>query len=219
MRSVVFGKIVHHNYSVDYHKKDILDKDWCLKTVYTAKPELIIKDEVAFYKEILSFDGQPYYNKRKLGIYKYYEEININAEETVNVIEEVFRADLNEIHIYTSKVLEEEDIDKEHAEYIYADNIKMFNEQMINSNKQMLAYCKLHHLEPSDTDCIELFNVVYPDKSYEIVDGEMRVKEFNYFMGYDIATIKEDYGTVNMYDGLSICDSISIPESQITTYI
>ena len=217
MRSVVFGKIVHHNYSVDYHQKDILDKDGCLKTVYTSKPELIIKDEVAFYKEILSFDGQPYYNKRKLGIYKYYEEININENETVMVIEEVFRADLNEIHIYTSKVLEEVDVDKEHAEYIYTDNIKMFNEQMINSNKQMLAYCKLHHLEPADTDCIELFNVVYPDKSYEIVDGEMKVKEDNYFMGYDVAIATK--ADLSMYQGSYISDYISTLESRIATSI
>ena len=51
-----------------------------------------------------------------------------------------------------------------------------FNEQMTESNEQMSAYCKLHKLDPRDTDCEELFKIVYPNKEYEIVDGKMKEK-------------------------------------------
>ena len=77
----------------------------------------------------------------------------------------------------TNKVIKETDINKKESEAILIEQIKAFNKMMIESNNQLMAYCNLHKLSYEDTDCIELFKLVFPNKSYEIVDGVMRIKE------------------------------------------
>ena len=68
---------------------------------------------------------------------------------------------------------------------IYPDNdldnleaqIKAFNKMMIESNNRLMAYCDLHKLSYEDTDCIELFKLVFPDDEYMIENGVMKVSE------------------------------------------
>ena len=95
----------------------------------------------------------------------------------MTIEEEIFRADLNEMHLHTNKVVEEKDINKEDALSILEGQIKAFNKMMIESNNRLIVYCDLHKLSYEDTDCIELFKLVFPDDEYVIEDGVMKVKE------------------------------------------
>lgn len=206
MRTVVLGKIIENVYEVDYKWKDIKDSNGQSKTVYVAKPTIIKNINTKEWKEICSFKGEPKYNTQhnyfmlKLahagGNYK---ELNISDAETVTVYEEIFRADLNEFHLHTSKVIKEIDVNKEEALSVVEAQIKAFNKMMIESNSQLMAYCNLHKLSYEDTDCIELFKLVFPEKEYEIVDGVMKVKEIKY---YEIRCV-DDYA-----DKAICCDTI-----------
>lgn len=62
-----------------------------------------------------------------------------------------------------------------------------------------MSYCDLHKLSYEDTDCIELFKLVFPDEEYVIVDGIMRAK--------DKPKVYDDYGFV--YKNNNTCITIS----------
>lgn len=64
---------------------------------------------------------------------------------------------------------------KKFSERKLSNHIKEFNKMMIESNDKLKAYCDLHKLSYEDTDCIELFKLVFPDKLYIIRDGKMKV--------------------------------------------
>lgn len=170
MKTVVFGKIVENVYEVDTKLKEITDNTGKIKKVYADKPIIKKITNVKEWKEICSFEGLPAYND------VWNTHFNISEDETVCEKKRVFRADLNELHLYTNKVLEEGDFHRDAYIDIYNGHIKEFNKMMIESNDSMKAYCDLHKLSYEDTNCITLFSVVYPEKNYEIVDGVMKVK-------------------------------------------
>ena len=107
----------------------------------------------------------------------------------VSIEDEIFRADLNERHLHTNKIVEERDVDKEDAMSILDGQIKAFNKMMIESNDRLMTYCDLHKLSYEDTDCIELFKLVFPNDEYVIKDGVMKELKRNliddaYAIGY-----------------------------------
>lgn len=171
----VFGKKIEKTYDVDHKWIQIKGDDGDFKTVYTDKPTLTRETKVKEWSELCSFDGEPRYNSNRS--FFMYNSINISADETVMIEEEIFRADLNEMHLHTNKIVEEVDVDKEDALSILEGQIKAFNKMMIESNNRLMAYCDLHKLSYEDTDCIELFKLVFPDDEYVIEDGVMKVKE------------------------------------------
>lgn len=146
-----------------------------IKTVYIDKPLINKTRKVKKWTELCSYEGEPRYNSR-IG-WDLYNKINISENETVTIEEEIFRADLNEMHLHTNKVVEEKDINKEDALSILEAQIKAFNKMMIESNNKLMSYCDLHKLSYEDTDCIELFKLVFPNDEYVIEDGVMKVKE------------------------------------------
>lgn len=201
------GKDITNFYSVKTNKTTKTVSDNELKTIYTARPELV-KEAKVEWKEICSFEGEMSYDET----YNYYftlssKTIHISEDEKVNVDKVVFRADLNEKHAFTDKVLCELDDpeSKFDAEMLFNEELADFNEAMINSNDAMLAYCKLHKLLPEGTDCIELFKLVYPGETYEIVDGKMKKKDKYVFTGYadKITALESTIATVNVGNTLS----------------
>lgn len=185
MKSVVLGKVIENVYSVDTKQKTITDEHGEEKKVYTAKPVLKKEPKVKEWKEICSFDGEPRYNcehdswsiKWTIAAYDGQSHcLNVSKDEKVAVKEEIFRADLNELHLHTDKVLEEIDVNKEGANYEYEAHVEQFNKMMITSNKMMQDYCDLHGLDYRKADCTKVFSLVYPDKKYEIKDGKMICK-------------------------------------------
>lgn len=181
MKTVVLGKKIENVYDVDYKWKETKDTNGDVKTVYTDKPEIKKTSNVIGWGEICSFKGEPRYNEKRNGYYVFptrlYDEMNISENETVSIEEKIFRADLNELHLYTNKVLEEDDINEQESKYILEEQIRAFNKMMIESNDKLKSYCDLHKLSYKKTDCIELFKLVFPDDKYEIVDGVMKVKK------------------------------------------
>ena len=181
----VFGKKIEKIYDVDHKWIQIKGDDGDFKTVYTDKPTLTRETKVKEWSKLCAYEGEPRYNSQRsswLGtdfgasLFGSFNQINISENETVVIEEEIFRADLNEMHLHTNKIVEEIDVDKEDALSILEGQIKAFNKMMIESNNRLMAYCDLHKLSYEDTDCIELFNLVFPDDEYVIEDGIMKVK-------------------------------------------
>ena len=172
----VFGKKIKNVYGVDHKWAEVVDENGDKKSVYTDKPELTKETKVTGWSELCSYEGEPRYNSDPLNGFFGINKINISEDETVRVDKEIFRADLNESHLYTDKIVEEKDINKEDAISICESQIKAFNKMMIESNNRLMAYCDLHKLVYEDTDCIELFKLVFPDEEYVIEDGVMKVK-------------------------------------------
>lgn len=180
MRTVILGKKIENVYEVNHNWKTIGDGNSGVKTVYTGKPTLVMIPHIKEWSEICSYDGEPRYNSGSnymFGTMFSKNQINISEDETVTVNKEIFRADLNEVHLETDKVLEEVDINKGESEEILAEQIRAFNSMMITSNEKLKVYCDIHNLAYEDTDAIELFKIVFPDEKYEIVDGVMKVKK------------------------------------------
>ncbi len=183
MKTKVFGKKIENNYIIEPNQKFIQDENRCDKLVFTAKPTLRKEQRLVEWVELHSFDGEPRYNNYGtniswIGDYNY-NRINLSEDEEVGIEKEIFRADLNELHLYTNKIVEEIDCDKEYQEAGYRTLIGEFNIQMIESNDKLKSYCEVHKLNPEETDCIELFNIVFPNKDCEIEDGVMRERNPN----------------------------------------
>lgn len=174
MRTVILGKEIENTYDIDCKKKEIKNENGESSMVFYGKPELI-KEEKISWQEICSFEGEVHYNSNK--IFSLVNELNISEEETVIVENEIFRADLNEMHLKTNKVISEIDVNKLETEMRLKSCVEEFNHSMILSNEKLKSYCDIHNLSFFETDAIELFKLIYPNKEYEIVDGVMKVKK------------------------------------------
>lgn len=183
MRTVILGKKIENLYGVNNKQKTIDDGNGLPKAIYTAKPTLNKVSMIKEWVEICSYDGEPRYNSERGDTFFAFNSkrrMNISESEDVAICQEVFRADLNEMHLRTDKVVEEIDIDKWEADANLSEQIVAFNEAMITSNEKLKSYCDVHKLSYGYTDAIELFNIVFPDEEYEIVDGVMKVKKTKY---------------------------------------
>ena len=215
MRTVILGKKIENVYEVNHNWKTIDDGNSGVKTVYTGKPTLVMTPHIKEWTEICSYDGEPRYNSNKSYFFASVGsnyQINISEDETVAIGKEIFRADLNEAHLETDKVLEEVDINKEESEEILAEQISAFNSMMITSNEKLKAYCDVHNLAYEDTDAIELFKIVFPDEKYEIVDGVMKVKKKSVEVYVSSArdtwdSLTSAVGTISMCNSGKICET------------
>jgi hypothetical protein len=175
MHTVILGKMIKNIYNVNFNW-DAQNK------YYTDKPTIEKNTIIRGWKEICRYEGEPRYNSKTATSDKWwdltsYHKLNISTKEEVVIEEEIFRADLNEMHLHTNKVIEAIDVSKEEAEGICYEQIKLFNEAMIKSNKIMKRYCNLHKLSYEDTDCIELFKFLFPHSEYIIEKGVLRAKD------------------------------------------
>jgi len=174
MRTVLLGKEIVNKYHIEKNLKEKLEEDGTIKYIYTAKPEIKKDVEIIYNPEICSFEGKHCYNSKNSLFLFDKNEINISETETVKIEKEIFRADLNEMHLYTDKIVSEVDDGKYDTELDYETEIRKFNCEMIESNEQLKLYCDLHHLDYSTTDVVELFKFVFPNKKCVIKDGIIR---------------------------------------------
>lgn len=169
MQTVIKGVVIEKRYEVLPYIKEITDENGESKTVYTGKPVLKCENYVSRYEEILRYAGEPafnrYYNNKTKALSN---EVNISETETVQVHDVIFRADLNEYHLFTDKVISTSIVNKDSSETAYREHMKRFNKQIIDSNEKMKDYCDLHMLKYEDTDAVKLFSLLYPDKAYHI---------------------------------------------------
>ena len=108
--------------------------------------------------------------------------INLSENVVVGVTESITRVDLGAYVLRTDKILSEDILLKEECEEILICQIAAFNKMMIESNEKLLSYCKLHKLDPSNTDANELFKLVYPNGHYTIEDGKL-IESGNMYLG------------------------------------
>lgn len=173
MKTRVQGKVLKVTYSVEKNAEKT-EENGKTKYIFSAKPELKKKEEIMEWKDICSYTGLPHYDEEL--IYGYVTDtMHISENECVTVKKAIFRADLGEYHVQTDKVLDTIEVNKEESEAAYNAIMKTFNRVMIESNEKMMSYCKLHKLDPEETDCVELFHLVYPNEHYCINNGKMRI--------------------------------------------
>lgn len=167
------GKKIVTTWSVDDHKE--FKKDGTF--IFTDRPQLKSDSKVDSWGDICSFEGDkiPHNSLDNLfGAWGCHYAINISEDESVRVEKEIFRADLNEIHAFTDKVISESTEDKASSEKEYDNVMREFNKTMIEADDKLMSYCKLHRLDPKDTDCIELFKLVYDTSDFAIAGGKIK---------------------------------------------
>lgn len=210
MKSVVLGKIIEIKHVLETHQKTITDENGKVKVVYTAKPEVRKKESIKEWKEICRFKGKPLYNTTYFNPSFSYRQstcLNVSENEEVIVSKQVFRADLEEMHLFTNKILEEIDVNAVDAADQLRLHIRAFNNQMIESNERMKAYCDLHGLKYEDSDCDKVFELVYPGKKYEIINGKMMIQQKTYLssetcISNDPCRLKLHYDWIKVTSGL-----------------
>ena len=156
----VMGRATETYWRVEPHTHIVGAGNDATRYVFDAKPE-IVKDIIELDPvEICQYEGIPCASSSVYIIGYPYKRINIGDEE-VNVQKEAFYADLSEWKQFVDKVVSNVDYYKEEVELDYADLIAQYNEQMINEDEKLKAYCNLHHLDPVRTDVDELKKIVY----------------------------------------------------------
>ena len=209
MKTIVLGQKIENIYEVNHNWKTINDENGNLKTVYTAKPTLNKTSIIKEWVKICSYNGEPRYNSTSSlfgGLFTQ-PQFNISENETIQIKEQIFRADLNEMHLRTNKIVEEIDVDEQEARATLSEQIRAFNAMMITSNDKLQSYCDVHKLSYEDTDAIELFNIVFPNQCYEIKDGVIAPKNVNMYVSSACLTAEQgNWGilSTNNYNSVSI---------------
>ena len=187
----VFGNVVQQRYEVgDYLKRDgagvpISDNEGLL--IFTKKPYYKIVGEHVEYKELFNFEGEPHFN---YSFFYNQHNINLSADEEVAVTNEVFRADLNEVHLFVNKIevipVDEDNLDNKDLLNSVEKQLKLFNKILILSDEKLKNYCDLHKLDYEETDVEQVFKVVYPDKPFKFEDNKVIVSKNEDIKGYVI---------------------------------
>lgn len=219
MKSVVKGKLMKEFYSVKENTK-VIKVDGEDKRVFTAKPCLKQETELTGWEDILTIDGEIRYNQEALLLgWRDLHRFNLSEDETVELEKAIYRADLGETHVFTNKVVKTDEVNKEECEGHLSKLLADFNEQMITSNASMLAYCKLHKLDLRETDCEEVFKLVYPGEKYEILNGKMCPTECTpgRFAGKTISEIIEKMNSNYVTSSQITCNSITTDKISSST--
>ena len=201
MKNVVLGQVIEIKYELVPHYT-YLDNG---KKCFTSKPFIATSKSVIDWVELCSFDGDIRYNTHKKdawnGIF-YPEYLNIDVEEEVQITDVIFRADLSEVQLRTDKIVESRTLFKEETEQEYEKLVKEFNKTMIESNEKLLSYCKVHKINPEETDVYELINVTCQNQYVNIENGEMVIYDNNPM----VSTCKTNVSNININN--SLCDAI-----------
>lgn len=177
IKTIVFGKKIEEKYSLDL-------KD---KPNYNGKPEIVKEIKELDKVKICEFEGNyssynVHYKKNESHDswnheyewnFQFCPRINISEEEEVAVIDRIFRADLGEYHWFTDKIYETIEIKPSNLDKQLDEEIKIFNEVIINSDEKLLKYCNLFNLIPKNTDCIALIKIIYNNSYYKINNGKV----------------------------------------------
>lgn len=163
----VYGRHVKNIYKVKACQNEI-EINGEKKLVFFAKPHLTT--ELKFeYEKIGEFEG----DNSLLGISNFFGNRLFFGDENVLISYTNFRLDTGVLELGITKNLSENDENKETAEIELDGYIKAFNEDMICSNEHLKKYCDVHKLNPKETDVLNLWDIVYPEDDYNIMNGEM----------------------------------------------
>ena len=160
----VMGKVTDTYWYVEPNNHEERKEDGTVKFVFDKRPEL--KSDVVELEpvEICRYEGKP--NMDIPHTLYFPTKIHI-GDECVTVLEINFYADLDEYRQFVDKVVMNNDISKERAEKGFEAILRDYNKQSIEGDEKLLAYCRLHHLDPEETDVDELREVVCPQNTYK----------------------------------------------------
>ena len=153
----VMGKVTVTHWYVKSNNHEERKEDGTVKFVFDKRPEL--KSDVRELEpmEICRYEGEPnidipcgFFAQTKIHI----------GDECVTVLETNFYADRDEYRQFVNKVIKNTDINQEESREKYNLLIRDYNKQSIEGNEKLLAYCRLHHLDPEETDVDELKKIV-----------------------------------------------------------
>lgn len=163
----VYGRHVKNVYKVKTCQNKI-EINGEKKLVFFSKPHLTT--ELKFeYEKIGEFEG----DNSLLGVSNFFGNTLFFGDENVLISYRNFRLDTGVLEIGITKNLSETDENKGRAEIELDGYIKAFNEDMICSNEHLKKYCDIHKLNPKETDVLKLWDIVYPENDYNIMNGEM----------------------------------------------
>ena len=177
--SYIQGRHVEHVYSVKYERDEKTGK-------LVKKPKLDITDRFKYetlkrednLEDFIVYGEIGNNTSDKVWLIYGYPSINISEDETVDVVEKIYRADLNAYMIHTSKVLSEKDVDKEESYALLEKFMSEYNEMKISEDDELSTYCKVHKLVPSETDYDELKSIV-KKSLFGLEEVQVKVADLN----------------------------------------
>lgn len=161
IKTVIQGQIVKYDYKFI---------ESCEKN--KGKPNIEIKAEMSYDNliEINEFIDIDKVSNKPHGIYigsygmNLNKKIYLNEVDEVIVLKQIYRADINTLFIQTSKIIDEECINKEEVENKYNIAIKKYYYNQIKEDKRLFDYCTLHNLDMHDIDeekYYKLYEIIY----------------------------------------------------------
>jgi len=181
----VMGKVTATHWYVEPNYHEERKEDGTVEFVFDKRPEL--KSDVRGLEpmEICRYEGKP-----NMDIpCTIYFPTNIHiGDECVTVLENNFYADRDEYRQFVDKVVKNTDINQEESREKYNLLIRDYNKQSIEGDEKLLAYCRLHHLDPEETDVDELREVVYPQNTYKF-SWDISANEMNITTSDTIAKV------------------------------
>jgi hypothetical protein len=168
MKTIIEGKNVKTIYEVKSHKNE--------DGAFTGKPEVVSKQELLGWTKIKTFDEAINFSFIKL-----------DADTIVTLVEKSFRVDLGAFLMKIDTIVSNEEVGKEKSSKELICLLKEYNKQKINEDDKMVAYCKLHNLEPENVDYNLLKDILGSNKkimsnTVPYVDWGSMVQNFNTHM-------------------------------------
>ena len=161
----VMGKVTVTHWYVEPNNHKDHQADGTIRTVFDKRPELKSDVKELEPMEICRYDGRP---NTDISVRTFCLQTTIHiGDECVPILEMNYYADLDEYRQLVDKVVKNTEIHRDEAENEYNALLRDYNKQTIEGDKELLAYCKLHNLDPEETDVDELRKVVYPQNSYK----------------------------------------------------
>ena len=152
----VMGKVTETYWYVEPNYHEERKEDGTVKFVFDKRPQL--KSDVKELEpvEICRYEGEPY----RLN-HLYIGENEVCSKRIT------FHADLKEFRQFVNKVVKNTDINQEESEEKYKLLLRDYNKQTIEGDEKLLAYCRLHHLDPEETDVDELKKILIENGTIE----------------------------------------------------
>ena len=160
----VMGKVTATHWYVEPNYHEERKEDGTVEFVFDKRPEL--KSDV---RELEPMEICRYEDKPNMDIpcgFYFPTRIHI-GDECVDVLESNFYADRDEYRQFVNKVIKNTDINQEESREKYNLLIRDYNKQSIEGDEKLLAYCRLHHLDPEETDVDELKKILKENDTIE----------------------------------------------------
>jgi len=176
MQTVIQGKEIETTYSV----KVLRDDAGKIK----SKPELITAEKIIKWTDLFpAIDGEVKYNSTSSTSWLTFHttnKINISADEEVEIVDQIYRADINTLQLHTNKVVVDTPMNKTESETELKIVLAEYNRTVIESDEKMSAYCKLNGLDIETVDIDDLKKVL----ELETFEVPLMVKDLWHFPMY-----------------------------------